>query len=70
MLIGAQMPSILAEISFISNQHESELLDNKIPYRQSIAEGLARGVKTYIETLAESRLTRNFSAAPGNRFFR
>lgn len=62
VLIGAQMPSILAEISFISNQHESELLDNKI-YRQSVAEGLARGIKNYIETLAESRLTRNFSAA-------
>lgn len=61
VLIGAQMPSILAEISFISNQRESELLDN-IPYRQSIAEGLAAGVKTYIETLAESRLTRNFPA--------
>lgn len=61
VLIGAQMPSILAEISFISNQRESELLDN-IPYRQSVAEGLAQGVKNYIETLAESRLTRNFSA--------
>lgn len=62
VLIGAQMPSILAEISFISNQRESELLDSPA-YRQSVAEGLAQGVKKYIETLAESRLTRNFSAA-------
>ncbi|HSP07029.1 MAG TPA: N-acetylmuramoyl-L-alanine amidase [Acidobacteriota bacterium] len=61
VLIGAQMPSILAEISFISNQRESELLDSPT-YRQSVAEGLSLGVKNYIETLAESRLTRNFPA--------
>src|SRR3989304_7217872 len=47
VLIGAQMPSILAEISFLSNQQESNLL-GKEGYRQSVAEGIARGVKGYI----------------------
>jgi len=56
VLIGAQMPSILAEISFLSNQHESGLLATS-RYRQSVAEGLARGVRLYVETLAESKLT-------------
>lgn len=58
VLIGAHMPSILAEISFLSNQHESSLLKED-SYRQSIAEGLASGVYQYIQTLAENRLTQN-----------
>ncbi|MCI0443896.1 N-acetylmuramoyl-L-alanine amidase [bacterium] len=58
VLIGAQMPSILAEISFISNEREYNLLETS-GYRQTIAQGLARGIKSYVETLAESRLTRN-----------
>jgi N-acetylmuramoyl-L-alanine amidase len=58
VLIGAQMPSILAEISFISNESEYNLLETS-GYRQTIAQGLARGIKSYVETLAESRLTRN-----------
>jgi N-acetylmuramoyl-L-alanine amidase len=58
VLIGAQMPSILAEISFISNEREYNLLETS-SYRQTIAQGLARGIKSYVETLAESKLTRN-----------
>jgi N-acetylmuramoyl-L-alanine amidase len=60
VLIGAQMPSILAEISFISNEREYNLLETS-NYRQTIAQGLARGIKSYVETLAESRLTRNLT---------
>ena len=58
VLIGAHMPSILAEISFLSHQQESKLLSND-SYRQSVAEGLATGVHRYIQTLAENRLTQN-----------
>ncbi len=58
VLIGAQMPAILAEISFVSNEHDSNMLE-KSSYRQSIAEGLARGIKNYVETLAESQMTQN-----------
>jgi N-acetylmuramoyl-L-alanine amidase len=56
VLIGAHMPSILAEISFLSNHQEFRLLTED-SYRQSIAEGLATGVHRYIQTLAENKLT-------------
>jgi N-acetylmuramoyl-L-alanine amidase len=58
VLIGAHMPAILAEISFISNQQESRLL-NDDSYRQSVAEGIAVGVNRYISTLADNKLTQN-----------
>jgi N-acetylmuramoyl-L-alanine amidase len=61
VLIGAQMPSILAEISFLSHERESELLDQP-SYRQKIAEGLSKGIRRYIETLAENKLTKNIPA--------
>lgn len=46
VLVGASMPSILAEVSFISNPEEERLL-SKEDYRSKIAESIARGVKTY-----------------------
>ena len=61
VLIGAQMPSILAEISFISNEREYNLLETS-SYRDSLAQGLARGIRNYVDTLAESRLTKNLPA--------
>ena len=61
VLIGAQMPSILAEISFISNEREYNLLETS-GYRDSLAQGLARGIRSYVDTLAESRLTKNLPA--------
>jgi len=55
VLIGANMPSVLAEIGFISNPHDESLL--KTPeQRQRIAEALYRGVSAYAATL--SRLDR------------
>jgi N-acetylmuramoyl-L-alanine amidase len=50
-LIGATMPSVLAEVSFISNPEEEKRL--KTPeYRQQIAESLLQGIKSYAETLS------------------
>lgn len=51
VLIGAQMPSVLAEIAFISNPRDETLLkrDN---YRQRIAEALYQGVSQYANTLS------------------
>ncbi len=46
VLIGANMPSILAEVSFISNPTEERRLRNT-DYRQEIAEGLFQAVKRY-----------------------
>ena len=46
VLIGAVMPSVLAEISFVTNPQESKLL--KTPgYRQHIAEALSDGIAQY-----------------------
>jgi len=50
VLVNARMPSILAEISFISNPREERLLASK-KYRQDIAEAIFRGVKAYIDSL-------------------
>jgi N-acetylmuramoyl-L-alanine amidase len=50
VLIGATMPSVLAEISFLTNRQEASLL--KTPaYRQQIAEALLAGVMTYQKSL-------------------
>jgi N-acetylmuramoyl-L-alanine amidase len=51
VLIGANMPSILAEISFVSNPADAKRL--KTPeYRQKIAEALYRGTAKYVSGLS------------------
>ncbi len=55
VLIGANMPSILAEISFLTNpSDERELRDGA--YRQRIAESLYRGVARYVGSLSGVRI--------------
>lgn len=49
VLVNAKMPSILAEISFISNPDEERLL-TKDAYRQEIAEAIFEGIKRYIRS--------------------
>jgi N-acetylmuramoyl-L-alanine amidase len=49
VLINTEMPSILAEVGFISNPDEEKLLQ-KDSYRQSIAEALYEGIKKYVDT--------------------
>jgi N-acetylmuramoyl-L-alanine amidase len=51
VLIGANMPSVLAEIGFLSNPKEEALL-KKPEYRQKIAEALFKGVSRYSEGLS------------------
>ena len=51
VLIGANMPSILAEISFLSNPKDERKLQTP-EYRQKIAESLYRGVTEYIRGLS------------------
>ena len=50
VLIGANMPSILAEISFISNPGDEKRLKSP-DYRQRIAESLYRGISRYVNGL-------------------
>jgi len=54
VLIGATMPSVLAEVSFISNPEEEKRLKNP-DYRQKIAESLFKGIKSYSETLSNTK---------------
>ncbi len=48
VLIGAEMPAVLAEIAFITNPKEAELLKDS-NYLQAIAEQIAAGVATYVD---------------------
>ena len=50
VLIGANMPSILAEISFLSNPSDERRLRTP-DYRQRIAESLYRGIARYVDGL-------------------
>ena len=50
VLIGADMPSILSEISFISNPGDEKLL-RKTDQRQHVADGLYRGIASYLESM-------------------
>ena len=51
VLIGANMPSILAEISFVSNPDDAKKLKTN-DYRQRIADSLYKGVSRYVNSLS------------------
>jgi len=51
VLIGANMPSILAEISFVSNPSDERKLRTP-QYRQRVAESLYRGIARYAQGLS------------------
>jgi N-acetylmuramoyl-L-alanine amidase len=50
VLIGAHMPSVLTEISFLSNPEEARLLKQDA-YRQQVAEALFEAIQNYQRTL-------------------
>jgi N-acetylmuramoyl-L-alanine amidase len=50
VLIGANMPSVLSEISFLTNPRDERLL-RRGDYRQRVAEALYRGVLDYVKNL-------------------
>jgi N-acetylmuramoyl-L-alanine amidase len=54
VLIGANMPSILAEISFVTNEKDARQLQEP-EYRQRVAESLYKGVAKYAGGLSGSR---------------
>lgn len=54
VLIGANMPSVLAEISFISHAQEEKRL-RSADHRQRIAESLLGGVRSYLKALDRTR---------------
>jgi N-acetylmuramoyl-L-alanine amidase len=48
VLIGAEMPAILAEISFITNPNEAKLLQDEL-FLNKIAEQIAAGIAAYVD---------------------
>lgn len=57
VLIGANMPSVLAEIGFVSNPHDEKLLQRP-EQRQKVAEALFKGVSQYAKTLSHVEIAR------------
>jgi N-acetylmuramoyl-L-alanine amidase len=58
VLIGANMPSILAEISFLTNPQDAQEL-REGAYRERIAESLYRGVARYVSSMNGMRVAKN-----------
>ena len=56
VLVGTEMPAILAEVSCLSNQKEAELLATDA-YRQTIAEALLSGLDAYTTNLSRPEAT-------------
>lgn len=56
VLIGAQMPAILAEVGFLSNPTDEKLFKDKA-YRRQVAGHLYDGVASYMATLSNNHLT-------------
>jgi N-acetylmuramoyl-L-alanine amidase len=56
VLLGAEMPSILVEIAFISNPEECRRL-NTAAYQEAVVDGIVRGIETYIEEISPAVLT-------------
>ena len=57
VLIGAQMPSILTEIAFISNPQEAQRLQDD-QYLEALANQITAGVVNYSSSLSMARLDR------------
>jgi N-acetylmuramoyl-L-alanine amidase len=64
VLIGANMPSILAEISFVSNPTDEHRLQTS-EYRQRIAESLYRGIAKYVDGLSGVKVASKLEKAAG-----
>lgn len=64
VLIGANMPSILAEISFVSNPTDEHRLETS-EHRQRIAESLYRGIARYVNGLSGVKVASKLDKAAG-----
>jgi N-acetylmuramoyl-L-alanine amidase len=64
VLIGANMPSILAEISFVSNPGDERRLQTS-DYRQRIAESLYRGISKYVGGLSGVKVASKIDKGEG-----
>lgn len=66
VLIGAEMPAVLAEIAFMSNRADEALL-GKSSFRQEVAEHLYSAIADYASSLGTLTVTRSLSAGSSQR---
>lgn len=69
VLVGAQMPSCLLEISYISNPEEERLLSDEL-YRLNIARAIVDGIESYFsksEKIQKVKYTNNFLVRADNK---
>ncbi|MBV9181320.1 MAG: N-acetylmuramoyl-L-alanine amidase [Acidobacteria bacterium] len=65
VLIGANMPSILAEISFISNPADAKRMKSG-EYRQRVAESLYQGISRYVNSLGGLKVASKLDRGSGD----
>jgi len=58
VLLGAQMPSILCEVGFITNPREADLLQCDL-HQSAIVDGIAKGINKYIMNTTYAYLRRD-----------
>jgi N-acetylmuramoyl-L-alanine amidase len=63
VLIGANMPSVLTEISFLSNPTDEAML-KKSEHRNRVVEGIYKGVETYLAGLGTIAYNQQKTADP------
>jgi N-acetylmuramoyl-L-alanine amidase len=66
VLIGANMPSVLAEIAFVTNPDDEKRL-RRPEVREEIAQGLFKGVRAYLESLNRAQPRRLTASPPRTR---
>jgi len=65
VLIGANMPAVLAEIAFVSNPEDERLLRTP-DYRDTVAAALLRGVRSYLDALNRTQTRQLTDTRAGN----
>jgi N-acetylmuramoyl-L-alanine amidase len=65
VLLGAQMPAVLVETSFISNPRECKRLTNP-RYQERLCEAIVKGIRTYIRETSPTAFMRSRPAADIN----
>ena len=58
VLLGAQMPAVLVETSFISNPRECKRLTNP-KYQERLCEAIVNGIRTYIKETSPTAFMKN-----------
>ena len=64
VLLGARMPSILVETSFISNREECRWLINP-SYQDHLAESIVKGIRDYIREISPTAFSAPADREPG-----